>query len=65
MDALPDPRMQNTAVLGRLAGLDVIPGVTGAHIEQALKQVIKPAMLDSNLAVFNAQTQPATAGESN
>ncbi|MBN2083319.1 2-oxoacid:acceptor oxidoreductase family protein [bacterium] len=64
-DALPDPRMQNTAVLGRLAGLNVIPGVTGAHLEQALTQVIKPAQLEANLAVFNAQAQPTAAGESN
>ncbi|MCH7471389.1 2-oxoacid:acceptor oxidoreductase family protein [bacterium] len=57
---LPDPRMQNTALLGRVASLNLIPGVTGGIIEQSLRDVVKPMALEANLAVFR-QTAAATA----
>jgi indolepyruvate ferredoxin oxidoreductase beta subunit len=65
LEDLPDPRMQNTAVLGRLAALDLLPGMTRKHIEDALRGVLKPGALDANLEVFNAAAaQPAVAGQS-
>lgn len=54
VDELPDPRMQNTAVIGRLASLEWIPLVTSQHFENALRQVLKPQALESNLKVFSA-----------
>lgn len=63
IDGLPDPRMQNTAVLGRLAALDVIPKITGAVIEQQLRDILKPATLEDNMDVFKrAQQAASTAG---
>lgn len=63
VDDLPDPRMQNTAVLGRLAALDLIPGMTRQHVEDALRGILKPAALEANLEVFDsAATQANPAG---
>lgn len=61
LENLPDPRMQNTAVLGRLASLDLIPGLGREHIEEALKSVLKPAALEQNLKVFNAAAAKSSA----
>jgi indolepyruvate ferredoxin oxidoreductase beta subunit len=52
VDDLPDPRMQNSAVLGRVASLGLIDGVSVEHIEQALRDVLSPSALEANLAVF-------------
>ena len=52
IEGLPDPRMQNAAVLGRVASLNLIDGVGAEHIGQALHDVIKPSALEANLAVF-------------
>jgi indolepyruvate ferredoxin oxidoreductase beta subunit len=52
IEDLPDPRMQNVAVLGRLASLNLIPGVTQEIFEAQLRDLIKPAVLEQNLAVF-------------
>ena len=60
LDALPDPRMQNTAVLGRLAALKLIKGVDCAVMEQALGELLKPAALADNLDVFS-RAQAAVA----
>lgn len=49
---LPDPRMQNIALFGRLASLNVIPGITGEIIEQEIRNVVPAHALESNLAVF-------------
>jgi len=57
---LPDPGMQNTALLGRVATLNLVPGVTAETIRSALEQVIKPAALETNLEVFQlAGTSPS------
>ena len=61
LEDLADPRMQNTAVLGRLASLDLIEGVSRAHIEQALRDVLKPSALEANLAVFERAALAAEA----
>jgi indolepyruvate ferredoxin oxidoreductase beta subunit len=54
LEDLPDPRMQNVAVIGRLASLDLIPLVTRRHYEDALRGVLKPQALEENLKVFNS-----------
>lgn len=61
VESLPDPRMQNTALLGRLSGLGLVAGVDGAMIEAALGNVLKPAMVDENLKVFNTAKAPVEA----
>ena len=53
IDGLPDPRMQNTAVLGRVAALGLIPGVTAEIIEEQLKNLLKPSTLEENMTVFH------------
>ena len=60
IDDLPDPRMQNVAVLGRLASLNLIPLVTREIFEEQLKDLIKPAVLEQNLAVFAKSAATAT-----
>lgn len=58
---LSDPRMQNTAVLGRIASLSLIEGVEAEHIENALREVLKPVMLGENMVVFHQAAAPAPA----
>jgi indolepyruvate ferredoxin oxidoreductase beta subunit len=50
---LPDPRMQNTALLGRVAHMGLIPGVTAEVIEHHLVSVVPKAALQVNLEVFH------------
>ena len=50
---LPDPRMQNIALLGRLAALQAIDDVSAAEIERALQQILPPKLLPANLALFH------------
>lgn len=59
---LADPRMQNSALLGRAAALGAVPGLDAAAIEGALREMVPPAALDENLRVFRASVAPA--GES-
>jgi indolepyruvate ferredoxin oxidoreductase beta subunit len=49
---LPDPRMQNIALFGRLSSLNVIPGITGEIIEQEIRNVVPAHALEQNLEVF-------------
>jgi indolepyruvate ferredoxin oxidoreductase, beta subunit len=51
---LPDPRMQNTALLGRFAALGVVEGLTPAIVEAQLSDVLPAPILEENLAVFRA-----------
>lgn len=51
-DAAPDPRMQNAALLGRLAGLDAIPGLSPDMIEATLGELVPQKLLGRNLEVF-------------
>lgn len=53
VEDLSDPRMQNVALLGRLASLGVIPGVDAAVLEKALRDTVPPKALEANLAVFH------------
>ena len=52
VEGLADPRMQNSALMGRLAALELIPGVDVAVTEAAIRSAAPPAALDANLAVF-------------
>lgn len=54
VEALPDPRMQNSALLGRLAGLKAVPGLEAGVIEEVLREIVSPASLEENLGVFRA-----------
>jgi indolepyruvate ferredoxin oxidoreductase beta subunit len=57
LDALPDPRMQNVALLGRLSTLGVIEGLTRAHLETALLEAVPERAKDQNLEVFARAAQ--------
>jgi indolepyruvate ferredoxin oxidoreductase beta subunit len=52
IDDLPDVRMQNTAVLGRIASFELIEGVTGDIIREQLLEISPAAARDDNLRVF-------------
>lgn len=53
LDDLPDPRMQNTALLGKVAGMGLIDGVTTGHFLDALRMVVPGGALEANENVFN------------
>lgn len=53
-----DPRMQNSALLGRVAALGVIPGVSAAVIEEVLREIVPPSALEENLRLFAAALRP-------
>ncbi len=58
---LSDPRQQNVALLGRLAGTGWIEGLSPAGLEAALAAHVPARSLESNLAVFRrAQRAGAT-----
>lgn len=52
IEDLPDPRMQNTALLGRVASMGLIPGVTADIIEKCLLDTVPAAHVDKNRMVF-------------
>ena len=55
--ALPDiqdPRMQNSALLGRLAAMNAVPGLEAAGIEEVLKEIVPAAALEENLKIFRS-----------
>ena len=49
---IEDPRMQNVALLGRLAATGIIEGVSAALVKQALGDALPVKALAANLAVF-------------
>ena len=53
VDDLPDPRMQNIALLGRVSRLKLIPGVTPEIVEANVRAVVPKAKLAENLGVFH------------
>jgi indolepyruvate ferredoxin oxidoreductase beta subunit len=68
---LPDPRMQNIALIGRLSRLGLIPGVTPEIVEANVRAVVPKAKLEENLAVFHRAaaddpnyTQPSSQPDS-
>lgn len=52
IEELKDPRMQNIALLGRLAGIEAVEAVSTQVLEQALRETLPAKILDANLAVF-------------
>ncbi|MBW2701677.1 MAG: 2-oxoacid:acceptor oxidoreductase family protein [Deltaproteobacteria bacterium] len=57
IDDLSDARMQNVALLGRLAGLALIPGIDVDCMRDVLKDVTPAKALEANLAVFEKATK--------
>ena len=51
---MKDPRMQNSALLGRLASLNIIPGLAAGVIEEVLRETVPPAALEENLEIFRS-----------
>jgi indolepyruvate ferredoxin oxidoreductase beta subunit len=49
-----DPRMQNSALLGRLAALQAVPGLEAAVIEETLAEILPPHALEENLRIFRS-----------
>ncbi len=49
---LPDTRMQNVAVLARLAADEVIPSVKKEHFLEALQSLLPPKVSQGNLDLF-------------
>ena len=54
IDGLEDPRMQNVALLGRLASVGAIALVEEKHFEEAIRASVPAAALEKNLTVFAA-----------
>ena len=52
LPALPDPRMQNVALLGRVAALGLIEGVGLPQIDEALASFVAPRLLEANRQVL-------------
>lgn len=49
-----DPRMQNSALLGSLAAAALIPGLTPGILEEVVKEIVPPAVLEENLKIFRS-----------
>jgi len=49
---LPDPRMQNAVLLGKVASLNLVEGLLPEMIEETMKDVIPPKAFQENLDVF-------------
>lgn len=58
---LPDPRMQNVALLGRLAAMGLIAGLDADILKETLGAVVPSHALTENLTVFE-QAQGAGPG---
>lgn len=54
VEGLRDPRMQNSALLGRVAALGAVPGLPADAIEGTLREIVPPALLEENLGLFKA-----------
>ncbi|HNW45640.1 MAG TPA: 2-oxoacid:acceptor oxidoreductase family protein [Elusimicrobiales bacterium] len=54
VEGIADPRMQNAALLGRLAALNVVPGLGAGMIEEVLKEMVAPVALEENLKIFRS-----------
>lgn len=51
---LPDPRMQNVAVLAVVSAGGLVPGVRPEHYEQAMNDLLKGGALEANLELFRS-----------
>jgi indolepyruvate ferredoxin oxidoreductase beta subunit len=52
LEAIADPRMQNVAILGRLASMGLIDGVGTEAVERVLAETLAPGVRDANLELF-------------
>lgn len=52
IEDLPDVRMQNTAVLGRIASFELVEGVTGEIIREQLLEISPRGAREANAKVF-------------
>ncbi|NLI79342.1 MAG: pyruvate ferredoxin oxidoreductase [Candidatus Riflebacteria bacterium] len=52
VDTLPDPRMQNVAVMAWLVRNRVLPGLEPNHLESALRDLLDGPVLTRNLELF-------------
>ncbi len=57
IDGLDDPRMQNVAILGKLAALKAIEGVSTDDYKKALLEIMPAKALESNMNIFNSVSQ--------
>ena len=63
LEDLENPRFQTVALLGGIAALDIIEGVSAAHLKDALTATVPKAALELNLEVFEkARKLVETAG---
>ena len=53
LNDLADPRMQNVALLGRLAATGAIEGVTVETLKEALNEILPGKIKEANLKVFH------------
>jgi len=51
---IPDPRMQNSALLGRLAAADLIPGLKPGLLEEVVREIVPSSALEENLKLFRS-----------
>lgn len=52
LEDIPDPRMQNVALLGRFAFLGLVEKLNADLIEHVLESVVPPKVVEQNLKVF-------------
>lgn len=53
-DDLPDPRMQNTALLSEVLRKGLIPGLAPVHLKGAMEDLLQGDALRSNLEILGA-----------
>ena len=52
LENLPDPRMQNVALIGKVAAMGIIAGFTPETVEGVLREVVPPKVIEKNMEVF-------------
>ena len=52
LEDLPDPRMQNVALLGRLSSMDLVDGLTFEMVREALVESMSEKLFELNRPVF-------------
>lgn len=50
---MPDPRMQNIALLAAICQARLLEGVSREHFEMAMRDLMSGKMLEANLTLFN------------
>ncbi|GAB4282022.1 MAG: indolepyruvate oxidoreductase subunit beta [Candidatus Rifleibacteriota bacterium] len=53
VETLPDPRMQNIALLAEICKKQLVPGVNRQNYQDAMSDLMNPEMLEANLKIFN------------